>query len=133
MRLYHFTAQHHVDGGPGHPGPGIAKVGLLANPHPLVLLPAHVWLTADASFDQMWSTRPVPGVNCDRTEVRLTIEVPLLHSRWLPYRVVRTFVRSEWRADFEGGFDLSAWSVFMGWITPEWITDTLPRSTTVAA
>jgi hypothetical protein len=129
MRLYHFTAQHHVDGGIGHPGPGILRTGLLANHHPLITLPTSVWLTEDGSFDQMWSTRPVPGSNCDRTEVRLTIEVEP-NDRLLPYRVIRRYVRPDWLADFEGGFDLSPWWMQMGWIAPERILEVAARLST---
>ena len=130
--LYHFTARHHLDGGVGHPGPGILRAGLLANHHPLLTLPAGVWLTEDGSFDQMWSTRPVPGINCDRTEVRLTVAVPVT-DRFLPYGVVRRFVRPDWLKDFEAGYDLASWSYFMGWIAPASITEVVDRPLAVSA
>ena len=143
MKLYHFTARHHLDGGPGHPGPGILRVGLLANHHPLVRLPAHVWLTSDPSWEQVWSTRPVPlpdGSTCDRTEVRLTVDIPFGEAvrfdtatgLWR-YAAIRDRVRDDWRDDFEGGHDLSAWAVWLGYIRPERITAVEARPTSVPA
>ena len=119
MRLFHFTARHHVDGGAGHPGPGIRTTGLLANHHPLVHLPAGVWLTDDGSWTQPWSPRVIPGINCDRTQVRLTIDVPP-SDRLLPMSVVRRFVDPDWLGDFEVGGPYPWW-LFMGWVPPEWV------------
>lgn len=131
MKLYHFTAAHHLEGGPGHAGPGILNVGLLPNPHPWIALPAHVWLTEDDRFRQSWSTRPVPlpdGSTCDRTEVRLEVWVPrqsrdLLHG---PTSIESAMSRPNWH-------DLTAfahpwpWRVFFGTIPPHWIVGSRKR------
>lgn len=118
MRLYHFTAKHHVDGGPGHAGPGIHAVGLLPNRHPLIArLGGLVWLTLDGSWQQVWSPRPIPGLDCDRTEARLTIRLdPEGASRLMTIDQVLPFVRSDWRDDFTCGLDLSAWRAYRGGI-----------------
>jgi len=122
MKLFHFTAFHHLVGGLGHPGPGIDDHGLRPNAHPLIGLPPMVWLTDDDWWGQCWSPRVVPGVDCDRTEIRLRIVIPKsARERLLPYGRVRLFVRSDWVVDFEGGFDLSGWSVFLGRIPRSWI------------
>ena len=131
MILYHFTAEHHLAGGAGHPGPGIRSTGLLANHHPLVTLPASVWLTEDPTWMQAWSPRVIPGINCDRTEVRLTVEVPDGHDRLVPMSTIRHFVRPDWAADFEEGGPYPWWA-FLGWIAPEWITAIEHRQSTAA-
>ena len=134
--LYHFTAFHHLDGGPGHAGPGIFNAGLLANPHPLLGLPAHIWLTEDDSWQQFWSSRPVPlpgGGTCDRTEARLTVNMNTAdRSRLMPYPAIRWAVRRDWREDFEGGHDLSAWWVYLGWVPVEWIEYPTGRDVPIA-
>ncbi len=130
--VYHFTAKHHLEGGVGHPGPGIEKVGLLANHHPLLSLPAGVWLTEDGSWSQPWSPRVIPGINCDRTEVRLTVEVPAHHERLIRMPVIRQFIRPNWKDDFEAGGPYP-WLLFMGWIAPEWIVAIEPRQPLAAA
>lgn len=124
MRLYHFTARHHIDGGNGHAGPGIRHSGLLPNRHPLIRLPGLVWLTTDGSWQQVWSPRPVPGSSCDRTEARLTLTIPKdAHHRRRLYSVdaILPFVRPDWRDDFVGGLDLSAWRAFAGGIPWAWV------------
>lgn len=128
MRLYHFTAKHHVAGGPGHAGPGIQHQGLLPNLHPLIGLPAGVWLTEDGSWTQMWSPRTIPGIDCDRTEVRLDVVIPkAARDRLMVYDRIRPFVRADWRDDFEGGYDLTPWRLFFGRIPWSWVRDIQPR------
>jgi hypothetical protein len=122
MRLYHFTAKHHIDGGIGHAGPGIRLVGLLPNEHPLIALPGHVWLTEDGSWKQVWSSRPVPGSGCDRTEARLTLIIPkVFPDRLYTIDRVLPFVRADWREDFTDGLDLSAWRLYLGRIPWAWV------------
>ena len=128
MRLYHFTAAHHVEGGRGHSGPGIRAIGIQPNLHPLIALPPMVWLTEDGSWSQMWSPRKVPGVACDRTEVRLSVLVPkAARDRLLTYDRIRPFVQPDWREDFEGGFDLSVWRAYMGRIPWSWVRGMVER------
>lgn len=124
MKLYHFTARHHLVGSSRHGGPGIRVHGIVPNPlgHPLIALPPMVWLTEDGSWDQMWSSRPVPRVGCDRTEVRIEVVIPkTAQERLLTYDRIRPFVQPDWREDFEGGYDLSPWRAFVGRIPPSWI------------
>lgn len=142
MKLYHFTARHHLDGGPGHAGPGILRVGLRPNFHPIIRLPAHVWLTDDPSFAQPWSSRPVPlrdGSVCDRTEVRLTIDLPFelvapfdVSGGLWRYSAIRSLVRDDWRADFEGTADINRWAVYLASIAPSLIVDVTNREAVAA-
>ncbi len=128
MKLYHFTANHHVEGGAGHAGPGVRSVGFLPNAHPLIGLPPGVWLTEDGSWSQFWSSRPVPGIGCDRTEVRLAVVIPQAsRDRLLTYERIRPFVRPDWREDFEGGFDLAPWRLYLGRIPFSWVRDSTSR------
>lgn len=131
MRLYHFTAMHHLTGGVGrHAGPGIENVGLHPHPHPLISLPGMVWLTADPTWAQEWSPRPVPGVDCDRTEVRLTVAVPKsAHGHLLGMREIRPFIDADWQEDFDahGEIDVSGWRAFVGQIPRGWIRAWDPR------
>jgi hypothetical protein len=138
VRLYHFTARHHLVGSrlSPHAGPGILVEGIVPNPHghPLIALPPMVWLTEDGSWDQMWSTRPVPGIGCDRTEVRVELIIPKDHrDRLVTYDRIRPFVRADWRADFEGGYDLSVWRGYFGRIPSAWLRGQVFRPDQVAA
>jgi hypothetical protein len=140
MRLYHFTARHHLVGasalGSRHAGPGILAVGIQPNPagHPLIALPPLVWLTADGSFTQMWSTRPVPGLGCDRTEVRIEVAIPkAARDRLLAYERIRPYVRRDWLDDFENGFDLTPWFGFLDRIPVGWLRGVESRSMAASA
>ena len=134
MKLYHFTATHHLHGGGKHAGPGIQAVGLLPNRNPLIALGGLVWLTLDGSWEQVWSPRPIPGVNCDRTEVRLTVIIePEYLDRLLTIDHVLPFVREDWRADFTDGLDLSAWRAYQGGIPWAWVDGWETRPERVAA
>lgn len=127
MRLYHYTAQHHIDGGNGHPGPGILRTGLMPNIHPYIdLMDGMVWLTDSAEWTQTWSTRdvPVPGFGlCNRTEVRIEVVIPK-HDRvrLKPWREVSWRVLIEdMRRDLETFGDPEHWYVYVGRIPPSWI------------
>lgn len=123
MKLYHYTARHHLDGGPGHAGPGILRYGLLPNVHPYIDVTGLVWLTDDPCWEQPWSTRPVPGMDCDRTEVRVEVVLPKASRRLLkPWRDVRPLVLTEGMADdLERFADPSRWFLFVRRVPPGWI------------
>ena len=131
MRLFHFTALHHLEGGwpaDAHAGFGIRNIGIRPNRHPLIALPALVWLTEDGDWQQMWSPRPVPGINCDRTEVRIEVIVPKSsRAKLLTVDRIVPFVDPGWREDFTGGFDLRAWRAFPGSIPVGWLRTVLHR------
>ena len=134
MRLYHFTARHHVEGGDGHAGPGILHAGVLPNTHPLIDSPhGLVWLTTDATWEQAFAPRAVHGVDCDRTEARITVTIPRgARRKLLTVDDILPFVRSDWRDDFTGGIDLSAWRAYRGRIPWAWTRGIAYRSDVLA-
>lgn len=128
MRLYHYTARHHVDGGSGHAGPGILAVGLQPTIHPYMdLRSGMVWLTDSDEWSQTWSTRDVSVVGygpCNRTEVRLSVTIPRqARTRLLRWSEAGRFVITDGlRRDLERFGDPEHWWVYLGVIPPEWVT-----------
>ena len=128
-RLFHYTALHHAEqirraGGitrGGVPIPSADGESLAG------LVPGWQWLTTDAGWAQSWATRQ--SIDCDRTECRFVVVVPLeeLHrlKRW--DRVAADFgYRPETAAAFAalGGGDASSsasWYVFKGPIPAAWL------------
>ena len=138
MRLYHYTARHHVDGGSGHPGPGILSRGLLPNVHPYIDASGLVWLTDSAEWTQTWSARdvPVPGFgSCDRTEVRIEVVIPRSARMDLyPWNRVRRYVITDgMRRDLERYGDPEHWFVFNDRIPPAWLRSVESRPAEVTA
>ena len=139
MKLYHFTAQHHLDGGAGHPGPGILHAGIRPTIHPYIdVAGGMVWLTDDPSWSQPWSTRavPVPGYGpCNRTEVRIEVAIPRASRRSLgTWRQLREFVLTEGLArDMERYANPDRWFVYAGIIPRGWIRSIERRSVAVAS
>lgn len=124
MKLYHYTARHHYEGGDAHAGPGILHRGLLPNIHPYIdLRGGMVWLTDSEEWQQSWSTGSVPGVDCDRTEVRVEVVIPKADRfRLKPWREVRWRVITDgMRRDLEEYGDPDRWFVYVGRIPPAWI------------
>ena len=127
MKLFHYTAVHHLKGGPGHPGPGILRVGLLPTIHPyLDLAGGVVWLTDSPEWRQTWSTRdvPVPGFGpCNRTETRVEVAIPKAHRqslmRWADAR--RFVITDDLLADLERYGDPEHWWVFRDRIPSGWL------------
>lgn len=138
MRLYHYTAQHHVDGGAGHPGPGILCSGLLPNIHPYIdLIGGMVWLTDSKEWSQSWSARdvPVPGFGpCNRTEARVEVVIPKADRfRLKPWREVRWRVLTDGlRRDLEAYGDPEHWYVYVGRIPSAWVRGVESRPAVVA-
>ena len=138
MKLYHYTARHHVDGGEGHPGPGILRVGIKPTMHPYIDAPGLVWLTDSPDWTQTWSTRDVPVPNfgpCDRTEVRVEVAIPS-SARWnlFPWNRVRQHViTAEFRRDLERYGDPEHWFVFNDRIPPGWIRSVESRPSRAVA
>lgn len=127
MKLLHYTARHHAEeillAG------AISKGGIPVPDASGEFLAGHVpgwqWLTDDATWRQSWATQI--SIRCDRTEVRLVVEIPLLElhrlKRWdavaaefgYPPDLARQF------AQIGGGTDSSHWFVFRGPIPISWL------------
>lgn len=123
MRLYHYTAQHHVDGGTGHPGPGILKSGLIPNIHPYFdVARGMVWLTDSDEWTQPWAT-DILEIGCDRTEARLQVAIPKRHRfEVLPWDYVKTLLITPLLIPhLEGDADPNRWFVFLSHIPSAWI------------
>ncbi|MBY0513570.1 MAG: hypothetical protein K2P78_06620 [Gemmataceae bacterium] len=118
MRLYHFTADRFL--------PGIREHGITRGVTPvrvggmLGFISRTQWLTANAGFEQSWcshSTLPY-----DRTERRITVEIPRNHPGelmgWFEFRkrVVKHLL-----SDFDRYGDRHNWWVFLGHIPAAWI------------
>lgn len=127
MKLYHYTAVHHLHGGLGHPGPGILNVGLLPTVHPYIdLAGGMVWLTSSTDWSQTWSTRDVavPGFGpCNRTETRVELAIPRAsRSSLRPWSEARHLVVTDGlRRDLESYGDPENWFVYAGRIPRGWI------------
>jgi hypothetical protein len=128
MKLYHYTAVHHLHGGVGsHAGPGILNVGIRRFVHPyLDIAGGVVWLTDSPDWSQTWSTRdvPVPGYGpCNRTEARVEVSIPRRdRASLVPWRVAREFVLTAGlRDDLERFGDPEHWYVFAGDIPRGWL------------
>lgn len=122
MKLWHYTARHHLDGGLGHAGPGILRTGIIPNRHPAIAMGALVWLTDDPEWRQEWSSRPVPGVGCDRTEVRVEVIIPKAHRDWLfGFRDWASITDPRVLRDLTAFGDPERWFVFGRRIPPGWL------------
>lgn len=129
MRVFHYTATHHareilVSGAisRGHiPVPDAAGEYLAGH------IPGWQWVTTDAEWRQSWATRIKH--NCDRTEVRFVLEIPLLElhrlKRWdaVAANYGYTPDLAQQFAEIGGGKDSSHWYVFQGPIPAAWIVD----------
>lgn len=135
MKLWHYTAAHHLSGGGGHAGPGILRNGILPTLHPYIdLRGGLVWLTDLDDWTQPWSTRPVPGTGCDRTEARVRVAVPRGHVLLRHWPDVRDFVlTADLRDDLERFADPGRWWVFNGRIPPGWLREVENRPNEAAA
>lgn len=125
-RFLHYTALHHAE---DIVRSGAINRGGIPIPDPSGEYLAGQergwqWLTKSEEWSQPWATQQV--ITCDRTEVRFTVEIPLLDLdrlyRWdavaadFGYRpdIARKF------ADLAGG-DSSCWFVFNGTIPKRWL------------
>lgn len=121
MKLYHFCPSHLLK--------SIKKRGLTKGHMPLLklnsteLIGGVQWLTVEPDpSKQSWATRHV--VSYDRTECRLTVEIP---SRCEEHLVsAMDFIKRYPEADqriitgYEGS---DQWYVYLGLIPPVWISD----------
>jgi len=132
-RLYHYTAEHHAE--------QILKSGAISRggvPIPAKdgdtlegVAPGWQWLTSSDDWSQSWATRQV--TDCDRTECRFVVEIPLLELprlyRW--HKAAGDFgftpELAERFAKLGGGDgDTSSWFIFRGTIPRAWLV-TLER------
>jgi hypothetical protein len=91
------------------------------------------WLTSDSSFDQSWNTRVT--ARCDRTEVRFSVDVPLLEldrlflwdGSWQDFGYTAETARK--LAELGGGsVERSAsWWIFRGPIPYGWVVEVVER------
>jgi hypothetical protein len=128
VKLYHYSARHHFSGGPGHAGPGIWHHGIIPHKHPAIPMGAIVWLTDDPDWSQAWSSRPVPGTGCDRTEVRCTVIIPKHHrDKLFDYRQWSSVTDADVLPDLVAFGDPARWFVFAGHIPLGWLRDAEAR------
>jgi hypothetical protein len=137
-QYYHYTALHHAE--EIIAAGGISKGGIpipdpsgeyLDDPRggpclrlPLAAARGWQWLTKRADWAQPWATRQI--IDCDRTEVRFVVEIPLLEldrlRRWDDVAADFGYTPEIGRrfAALAGG-DSSSWFVFGGVIPKRWI------------
>jgi hypothetical protein len=123
VRFYHYTARHHLEGGPGHAGPGIRAAGLIPNVHPYFdVAGGMVWLTDSDEWAQPWAS-DILGIGCDRTEARVEVVIPKRHRRFvLPWeRAKELLITPLLVPHLEGDADPDSWFVFLSRIPPSWI------------
>jgi hypothetical protein len=126
-RLYHYTAKHHAEGiiRDRSIHGGVIPVPDAGGEYLAGTVPGWQWLTSDPAWRQSWATQLKH--NCDRTEVRFTVAIPLLElhrlQRW-------DKVAADYGYDAElarkfreigGGTDSSQWFIFRGAIPADWI------------
>jgi hypothetical protein len=128
-RLYHYTALHHAEeirrsggisrgGVPVPSADGETVVGLARG---------WQWLTSDAGWAQSWATRQ--SIECDRTECRFVVEIPLLElhrlHRWDRSAGLFGFGPDAAKrfAELGGGTEEAArsWWLFKGRIPAAWL------------
>lgn len=122
---YHYTALHHAEEIVA--SGGISRGGIpIPDPSGEYLDGIErgwQWLTTSADWAQPWATRTLTA--CDRTEVRFTVEIPLLDldrlARWDNIAVAFGYSKrsAERLAQFGGG-DSSSWFVVWGTIPKSW-------------
>lgn len=121
VKLWHYTARHHLEGGTAHGGPGILNVGILGNGHPLVKLPSLVWLTDDGRWTQEWAT--MVGTDCDRSETRVEVVIPKAHRgsihRWTTVGPLVT--PPDFLADLNAYGLPESWWIYSGNIPRAWL------------
>ena len=118
MIFYHFTSKHHVG--------GCKNTGLIMGVLPMSIDPpnfknGYQWLTTNPDFDQSWDR----GKNLpyDRTDYRLTIEIPDKHkSKLLKFttdikKIIPKFI---YEALFGYG-EPDNWYAYHGLIPSKWI------------
>lgn len=130
-RLYHYTALHHAESiiRDGEIHGGVIPMPSSDGETLEGLAPGWQWLTDDATWRQSWATRV--RARCDRTEVRLVIEIPLLAMTRLRHwpKVAEQFGftpdLARRFAELGGGTPESAahWYVFRGSIDAGWVVD----------
>ena len=118
MKFYHFTSKHHVD--------GCKTTGIIMGMLPLSIEPpklknGYQWLTTNPDFDQSWDR--AKNLPYDRTEYRLTIEIPDKHkTKILKFttdikKILPKFIYGAMSGYGEPG----NWYVFHGLIPSKWI------------
>lgn len=125
-RYYHYTALQHAEQIVA--SGGISRGGIpIPDPSGEYLDRVErgwQWLTKSDEWDQPWAT--MQSIDCDRTEVRFTIEIPLLElarlRRWDDIAADFGY-RPEIAARFAAlaGGESSSWFVFAGTIPNRWI------------
>lgn len=129
MRVYHFTATHHAAGiaRDGEMHGGVIPIPSADGQYLDAVEHGWQWLTTDPTWRQSWAT--ALKADCDRTEVRLTIEIPLVDlsrlKRWdaVAPEYGYTPPIAERFAKLGGGSgDTSSWRVFRGSLPADWIT-----------
>lgn len=129
MRVFHYTALHHARDiiVSGAISKGAIPVPDAAGEYLVGHVPGWQWVTTDADWRQSWATRL--HHTCDRTEVRLVVEIPLLElhrlKQWdkvaADYGYTPAIAKAF--AEINGGTDSSPWFVFQGPIPTRWIVD----------
>ena len=135
MKLYHYTARHHIDGGDEHGGPGILRAGIVPNVHPYFdVRDGMVWLTDSDEWAQPWAS-DILGIGCDRTEARVTVVIPKRHRyALLPWQdAKRLLVTPLLVPHLEGDADPDRWFVFMRRVPVAWLRGVEYRSLAVPA
>lgn len=117
MIFYHFTSRVHIG--------AVAKEGISLGSVPdfvqnkLALRYGWQWVTTNKSFDQAWHNPKETSLSYDRTEFRITINIPRLHmfklKPWI--KVCRSINMRENLASYG---DSENWKVFRGTIPTAW-------------
>lgn len=122
MKFYHFTSRFHVD--------ACMNTGLFMGVIPLSIDPVKLkngyqWITSNPDWDQSWNRQST--LPYDRTDCRLTIDIPAKHKKkvlkfdddlkkMIPKEMYGVLAGD----DLDGG-DPENWYVFDGLIPTNWI------------
>jgi hypothetical protein len=117
LNLYHFTARRFVD---SILRDGLTRGFVVRSFVPLQFWDSYRWLTTRESFKQSWAegTGRLPY---RRTEVRLTVDIPLSRTGSLfNWTTIGPILSDEYETLSDLG-DPENWRLFKGNIPPEWI------------
>lgn len=124
--FFHFTAKRFLE---SIQKEGLTRGCMLASMEPPKFIMNKQWLTTNPDFKQGWAqgTGKLPY---SRTEVRLTIEIPVFYisnlKPWTQLKFLVPLVAKELEDSPDA--DPENWMIYQGRVNPEWIKEVIYKA-----